>query len=252
MPNLSKRDARVLVTILATIAHPATDAGTFAAALGRLSAIADKHSVAINALPGFTAEHAAIIAKRATPEPDASADATPEPDATAKPDASPAKPDMRLADRAAQSAVKAFYRGASLPFKAANKPLADINFHNVKRPSARTAALCAAIIAYADADTFNRDGTFKRGAFRVPASLAGGDGETLVSAMPESGCFGNQLSRTFHYVSGPIGGRTAGDAVYRADFAAIETELSHLPSDLPGRADVFAKLAAIKAACNAA
>ncbi len=131
---------------------------------------------------------------------------------------------------AAALAVGAFYTtGPSFPFKSASVKLSDINPNNAKAPSVRTAALVAAMLAYAG-DNIASDGTFTRGGFRVPATLINPDakrGDTL-AAMPESGCLGNMLGRVVHYVSGPLGGKAARDGTFRLDFAAARAELQQL------------------------
>ena len=154
--------------------------------------------------------------------------------ATPAPETAPVstKPVSSYADEraAAALAVSAFYSGASLPFKAASSKLSDLNTSNPKRPSPRTAALVAAMLAYAPDGTFNKRGEFSRGAFRVPAKLLNPNAKPgeMLAAMPESGCLGNMLGRVVHYVSGPTGGKQARDGVYRLDYAAARTELAQL------------------------
>lgn len=149
----------------------------------------------------------------------------------AKP-ATEAKPVSTYGDerRAAAIAVGAFYSGASLPFKAASAKLSDLNPANVKKPSPRTGALVAAMLAYSTADTFDKAGNFQRGAFRVPARLINPDAsaDAMLAAMPESGCLGNMLGRVVSHVSGPIGGKQARDGTFRLDYAAARTELQQL------------------------
>lgn len=131
---------------------------------------------------------------------------------------------------AAALAVGEFYTaGTSFPFKSASVKLSDINANNAKAPSVRTAALVAAMLAYAG-DNIKPDGTFVRGGFRVPATLINPDakrGDTL-PAMPESGCLGNMLGRVVSHVSGPLGGKQARDGVFRIDFVAARAELQQL------------------------
>lgn len=171
------------------------------------------------------------------------------------PEAAPvvAKPaDSYATERAAAAAaVSAFYTGSSLPFKAASAKLSDLNTSNPKRPSTRTAALVAAMLAYAPDGTFDKRGHFTRGAFRVPARLLDPKAKPtdMLAAMPESGCLGNMLGRVVHYVSGPIGGKQARDGVFRLDFAAARAELQQLgdATAKPALA-VLNKLAPAKAA----
>jgi hypothetical protein len=143
-----------------------------------------------------------------------------------------AAPTTSIADEraAAAAAVSAFYTsGPSFPFKSASVKLSDINPNNAKAPSPRTAALVAAMLAYAG-DNIKPNGEFVRGGFRVPATLINPSakrGETL-PAMPESGCLGNMLGRVVHHVSGPLGGKQARDGVYRIDFDAARIELQQL------------------------
>jgi len=161
-----------------------------------------------------------------------------------------AKPVSTYADEraAAALAVAAFYTaGSSMPFKAASARLSDLNPANIKRPSPRTGALVAAMLAYAPAGTFDKRGNFARGAFRVPARLLDpkAKADAMLAAMPESGCLGNMLGRVVHHVSGPIGGKQARDGVFRLDFAAARTELAQLGDAVAKPAlAVLAKLAA--------
>lgn len=181
-----------------------------------------------------TAEHHASVApkaKRASKPKAAKPVIAPE----AKPEAAPAaaKPsdaiDYAAERNAAATAVSAYYSGASLPFKSAHASLSDLNSNNAKRPSVRTAALVAAMLAYGD-KAFNADGTFARGAFRVPAKLINPEAKPgdMLAAMPESGCLGNMLGRVVHHVSGPIGGKHARDGIFRLDYAAARVELQQL------------------------
>jgi hypothetical protein len=199
----------------------------------------------------------AIVAVAATP----ATPATPAPKAARKPaapkaatpavEAQPvaAKPVSTYADEraAAAIAVAAFYSGASLPFKAASAKLSDLNPANPKKPSVRTAALVAAMLAYAPSGTFDKRGHFTRGAFRVPARLLDpkAKADAMLAAMPESGCLGNMLGRVVKHISGPVGGKNARDGIFALDFAAARVELQQLgdATAKPALA-VLAKLAA--------
>lgn len=172
--------------------------------------------------------------------------------ATPKPIAAPVIPASESfadARRAAAFAVGAFYTsGPSFPFKPASANLSDINTTNAKNPSVRTAALVAAMLAYAG-DNIKADGTFVRGGFRVPARLINPNAKPsdTFAAMPESGCVGNMLGRVLHYVSGPIGGKNARDGIFRIDFAAARAELQQLGDSVAKPAlAVLNKLAPVK------
>jgi hypothetical protein len=185
------------------------------------------NSTPIAAVPAIASDAVTVPAPVATAKPKAPK--------AAKPAPAEAKPVSTYADerQAAAIAVAEFYSGASLPFKSASARLSDLNPANTKKPSARTAALIAAMLAYAG-DNIKPDGTFTRGGFRVPARLinpAAKPGDTL-AAMPESGCIGNILGRVCFHVSGPIGGKQARDGIFRLDFDAATTELQQIGDKL--------------------
>lgn len=127
-----------------------------------------------------------------------------------------ANDDRRLARDAASAAVAEFYSGSSRPFKAASDRFSDINSNNGKSATARQAGLMLALITYGSGN-LRADGTFTRGAFRVPATLVNANakrGDTVL-AQPESGCLGNMLGRTCDFVSGPTSGVGQATSVYK-------------------------------------
>lgn len=143
----------------------------------------------------------------------------------------------RLARDVAATAVGAFYTGASKPFKAASDRFADINPANGKSASARQAALALALITYG-AGNMQSDGTFTRGAFRVPARLLNPNAKPAdtVLAQPESGCLGNMLARACDYVSGPRSGREQTQAIYRLRVPTVLAEIQAAFGDKPAAA----------------
>jgi len=208
-------------TVADFLAHDAATIAPAPAATGADDNDARNDIVASDPLPDATP------AKR-TRKPAAPKAAKPVP----APVATDATPSTSVNDerRAAALAVAAFYTsGPSLPFKSASVKLSDINFGNAKAPSVRTAALVAAMLAYAG-DNIKPDGTFTRGGFRVPATLFDpkADAKQLLAAQPESGCLGNMLGRVVTHVSGPLGGKQARDGIFRLDFTAARAELQQL------------------------
>lgn len=157
-------------------------------------------------------------------------------EAPAKPVAAPSDTleTSRLARSVAATAVAAYYSGSSLPFKAASDKFAPLNHHNVKKPSPRTAALLAVMLAADTAGNIKRNGSFTRGGFVLPARLfnpKAAESDT-VRCQPESGCLGNQLGRTVHFVSGATDGKAQADSVLRIDFKAARAELQQLSGAL--------------------
>lgn len=171
----------------------------------------------------------------------------------AKP-ATVAKPERAAYDPAARfaaaAAVKAYYGGASLPFKSAADRFADLRTDKpAKRPSQRQAALLATMLAADTAGNVKPDGTFLRGGFRLPRSLFDANakpGDT-VACQPETGCLSDMLGRVVSYVSGPTSGKAQADTVLRLDLEAAEREIGeNLGGDL-GRAAV-ARIRALRKA----
>lgn len=145
--------------------------------------------------------------------------------------------DRRLARDVAARAVDAFYSGASKPFKAASDRFADINSNNGKSATPRQAGLMLALITYG-AGNMRSDGTFIRGAFRVPAKLVNASakpGETVL-AQPESGCLGNMLGRTVDFKSGPVSGIGQATATYKLRVDAAIAEIQATFGDTQAKA----------------
>lgn len=187
--------------------------------------------------------------------------------ANAKPKAAsvPAAKPADLGERdqarlAAAKAVAAFYNGASLPFKFAGdlKRKAPINFTLTRDPSARTAALLAAILTYCDVQP---DGSFVRGSGRVPGKLlglTGADEKRLFSAGPESGALSNCIPDRIVYVSGNTSGAGCENAIFRIVPEAARANMlahnakqasgEHLFSAPIGLLDLLTKRAASKPA----
>lgn len=164
-------------------------------------------------------------AKRA-PKAKAAKPATAKAERVAKPDASEAKAAKaierqantdatREARKLAADAVKTYYGGNSLPFKAAADRFAPIRLDKpAKRATERQAALLASMLLAGD--NIKRDGTFTRGAFVI-------DGRNV---QPETGCLSDMLNRVITYVSGPTDGNGQRDAVYRIDLAKARAEIT--------------------------
>lgn len=128
---------------------------------------------------------------------------------------------------AAAKAVAAFYAGKSLPFKSAAdlRRKAPVNFALTRDPSARTAALLAAILTYCDVQA---DGTFVRGSGRVSGKLLGLTGQAaneMFSAGPESGCLSNCIPDRISYVSGTNSGAGCENAVFRMNYEATRANM---------------------------
>jgi hypothetical protein len=157
----------------------------------------------------------------------------------------------RLERGAAAAAVAAFYRGASLPFKAASDRFADYNPSNAKAATPRQAGLLLCLITYG-AGNMRRDGSFVRGGFRIPARLINPNApaDMLVSAQPESGCLGNLAGRACDYVSGPRSGPEQRAALYKLRVPAALAEIQAAFGDAAA-ADAKARLAAFPAAKRA-
>jgi len=158
------------------------------------------------------------------------------------PAAKPVAPDLAAGvDRATQraaaaAAVAAFYAGDSKPFKPTSsaRTFRPLNTSLNTAPTPRQAALLAAIYTYG-AGNLQADGTFTRGAFIVPARLAGIDSTDTVRAMPESGCLSNMLGRVVTYVSGATAGRDCGDAIYKLDHGKAKAEIQRFLGDAAAR-----------------
>jgi hypothetical protein len=114
-----------------------------------------------------------------------------------------------------------------MPFKSAHdlKRKAPINFALQRDPSARSAALLAAILTYCDVQA---DLTFVRGSGRVPGKLiglSGDDAERTFPAGPESGGLSNLLGSRVEYVSGPLAGPGCENAVFRINYEPARDNL---------------------------
>lgn len=130
--------------------------------------------------------------------------------------------ERQLARRAAKLAVSEFYRGESLPFKAAVdlRYRAAINFARFAPGSVngteRTAAAIAAILAYCDVAP---DGTFMRGSGRVPRTMLGlphDPANPTLAAGIESGVLSRLIGvGAIAYVNGVTHGVGAELATYR-------------------------------------
>ena len=146
-----------------------------------------------------------------------------------------------LARQAARAAVAAYYSGISMPFKAAVdlKIKSPINFGLTKNPSARSAALLAAIVTYCDVQS---DGTFVRGSGRVPGRLigrTGADANRLFSAGPESGGLSNLMPDRVQYISGALSGAGCENAIFRLNFAAARANMLAFNNKLPDGSRTF-------------
>lgn len=139
---------------------------------------------------------------------------------------------------AAAKAVSEFYNGASKPFKASGDTFQPLNFGNAKPGptglgTPRQAALLLAMLTYS-AGNIQPDGTFTRGHFRVPAHLVFDSAElskrgllatSMLAAQPESGCLGNMLARSVHFVTGPRSGAGQREQTLRIDFVKARAEI---------------------------
>lgn len=146
----------------------------------------------------------------------------------AKPVQTPVTVDPNVNRAVAAAAVSAYYSNASLPFKSALDRFADLRLDKAaKRPSQRQAALLCVMLAYSDGN-IGRNGEFKRGSFKLPATLFNpkADKLALVTCQPETGCLSDMLGRVVHYVSGPTSGKQQADTVLRIDFTAARREIS--------------------------
>lgn len=124
---------------------------------------------------------------------------------------------VREARKLASEAVRSYYDGASLPFKAAADRFADLNTaKQPKRATQRQAAALAAMLLAGD--NIKRDGTFTRGAFVI-------DGRNV---QPETGVLSDMLGRVVSYVSGPISGAGQRDAVFKLNLKAAYGEIQAL------------------------
>lgn len=160
--------------------------------------------------------------------------------APAKPAPATAETGDRAAERAvAAAAVRDYYAGRSLPFKSASDRFADLRLD--KQPKAATerqAALLAAMLAADTAGNIQRDGTFTRGGFRLPARLflPSAPADQTLPCQPETGCLSDMLGRVVTYVSGPTSGKQQRDTVLRIDLAAARAEISAKLGDKLGKA----------------
>lgn len=172
------------------------------------------------------------------------------------PDAANAKTSAReaaaaqriIAHRAAAAAVSAFYSGASKPFKATGDTFQPLNFGNAKPGpnglgTPRQAALLLAMLTY-NAGNIQRDGTFTRGAFSVPATLVYSPddmrannipADAMLAAQPESGCLGNMLGRTVAFIDGPRAGAAQRTQTLRINVNVARAELQHFFGDTGAR-----------------
>lgn len=139
-------------------------------------------------------------------------------DATAD-TASTTRADERIA---AAAAVRDFYTGKSLPFKAASDTFATLRLDKpAKAATTRQAALIAAMLL--SGDNVKRNGHFTRGGFIH-------DGKAV---QPETGCLSDMLGRVVKHVSGPLTGKQARDAVFSIDLKLARAEISaHLGDKL--------------------
>lgn len=142
--------------------------------------------------------------------------------------------DRREARHVASAAVAAFYSGSSKPFKAAADTFAPINPANAKSATARQAGLMLALITYG-AGNMRSNGTFTRGAFRVPARLVNANAKPgdMLLAQPESGCLGNMLGRAADYRSGPTSGVGQAAAIYQLRVNVALAEIQAAFGDKP-------------------
>ncbi len=146
--------------------------------------------------------------------------------ATAKPaNAAPAdKPaiDIGAERKAATDAIRSYYSGASLPFKAASDKFAPFRTDKApKRATERQAALVAAMLLAGD--NIQPNGNFVRGGFTF-------DGRNV---QPETGCLSDMHGRIIKHVSGPLAGKQARESVFNIDLATARAEISaHLGDKL--------------------
>lgn len=210
-------------------------------------------TLAAAATVAATAKRDAADAKRAARKADAAKPAKPatskpaKREAVAKPAtaAKPAKRDAsaereaafnatREARKLAADAVRSYYTGASLPFKAAADTFSPTDpKRQPKRPTQRQAALLASMLLAGD--NIKRDGTFTRGAFVI-------DGRNV---QPESGCLSDMLNRAVSYVSGPTNGASQRDAVYRVNLPVALAEITALLSPSALRTKALDRLASL-------
>lgn len=137
-----------------------------------------------------------------------------------------------LAKRAAALAVREFYPGPSLPFKAAAdlRYRAAINFARFTPGSIsgteRTAAALAAILCYCNVAP---DGTFVRGSGAVPRVMLGlpaDPAHPTLAAGIESGVLSRLIGTgAISYVSGAIHGIGAENAVYRVNLGKARANM---------------------------
>ncbi len=119
--------------------------------------------------------------------------------------------------QALEAAVAPFYQDKSLPLKARGRlaGLSEVSLVSGDENTPRTAAGIAVILTYCD---IQPDGTFIRGSGRIP-----GPDNATYAVGPESGVLSQLLSPGLHrcsYVSGPLQGPGAENAVYKLDFDA--------------------------------
>lgn len=150
-----------------------------------------------------------------------------QPDAANEQAATSTVPDLTEranARKAAALAVREFYRGESLPFKAAAdlRYRAAINFARFRPGSVagteRTAAALAAIIAYCNVQS---DGTFIRGSGSVPRKMLGltDQPDAMLACGLESGVLSRLIGTgAVDYISGETHGVGAELATYRVNY----------------------------------
>lgn len=202
--------------------NPAPAASDVQAHADALAAEATARAVAKREAADAKRAARAATSAKPTPAKPAKREAVAKPAKPAKPDTAQrdAKREADLSDRRqaridAANAVKAYYNGASLPFKAAADRFADLRLTATpKRPTQRQAALLASMLLAGD--NVKATGLFTRGAFVI-------DGRNV---QPETGCLSDMLGRVISYVSGPTSGPGQRDAVFKIDLAKARTEIS--------------------------
>lgn len=182
--------------------------------ISNLSPAASTVEAASVSVPAIAAPEAAAPAKPAKPAKPRAAKPAP---VAAKPVPVPAAPasDVAAERKAARDAISTYYSGRSLPFKSASDTFATLRTDKAaKAPTTRQAALLAAMLIAGD--NVNKRGEFKRGGFTY-------DGRNV---QPETGCLSDMLGRAVYYVSGPLSGKQARDAIFRIDLARARAEIS--------------------------
>ncbi len=143
----------------------------------------------------------------------------------AAPAAIPADTDRAAERKAGASAVRAYYAGGSLPFKAASDTFAPFRTDKpAKRATERQAALLAAMLLAGD--NIKPNGQFTRGGFVMPDE----NGKPR-NVQPETGCLSDMHGRVIKHVSGPLAGKQSRDAIFAIDLKAARAEISALIGD---------------------